>query len=62
MMADISGLLNRLPTSVTTSLFGAMLKGIDFVTSNVPGPRFEVYLAGAKLEGVYRSGRSAAPR
>ncbi len=56
MMADISGVLNRLPTSVTTSLFGSMLKGIDFVTSNVPGPRFDVYLSGAKLESVFPFG------
>ncbi len=56
MMADISGVLNRLPTSVTTSLFGSMLKGIDFVTSNVPGPRFEVFLSGAKLESVFPFG------
>ena len=40
------------PLAVSTALFGAMLKGIDFVTSNVPGPRFDVYVAGAKLEGV----------
>jgi len=56
MMGDISGVLNRLPTSVTTSLFGSMLKGIDFVTSNVPGPRFDVYLSGAKLESVFPFG------
>jgi len=56
MLADISGVLNRLPTSLTTSLFGAMLKGIDFVTSNVPGPRFDVYLSGAKLESVFPFG------
>jgi len=56
MLADVSGVLNRLPTSVTTSLFGSMLKGVDFVTSNVPGPRFEVFLSGAKLDSVYGFG------
>jgi WS/DGAT/MGAT family acyltransferase len=49
---DISSLLNRLPVSIATTLFGTMLKGVDFVTSNVPGPRFEVYTAGARIEAV----------
>ncbi|HEV7887226.1 MAG TPA: wax ester/triacylglycerol synthase domain-containing protein, partial [Acidimicrobiales bacterium] len=52
----IAGVLNRLPTSVTTSLFGSMLKGIDFVTSNVPGAPIPVYLAGAKLEANFAFG------
>ena len=56
MVADLSGVLNRLPASVTTSLFGSMLKGVDFVTSNVPGPRFEVFLSGAKLDAVFGFG------
>jgi WS/DGAT/MGAT family acyltransferase len=52
----VAGVLNRLPTSLSVSLFGGMLKGIDFVTSNVPGPRREVYTAGAKMDGVYGFG------
>jgi len=56
MIAGVSGVLNRLPASVTTSLFGSMLKGVDFVTSNVPGPRFEVFLSGAKLDAVFGFG------
>lgn len=31
-------------------LMGSMLKAIDFVTSNVPGPSFPVYTAGALIE------------
>jgi hypothetical protein len=27
-----------------------MLKGVDFVTSNVPGPSFALYLCGARVE------------
>ena len=49
---DLSGVLNRLPLAVSVALFGSMLKCVDFVTSNVPGPRFDVYVAGAKLERV----------
>src|SRR4029450_8543368 len=52
LLDEVAELLCRLPLALTTTLFGGMLKGIDFVTSNVPGPRFDVYLAGAKLEGV----------
>jgi WS/DGAT/MGAT family acyltransferase len=52
----VAGILNRLPTSVTTQLFGGMLKGMDFVTSNVPGAPFPVYLAGAQVEANYALG------
>jgi len=46
----IAGVLNRLPTAVVTQLFGSMLKGVDFVTSNVPGVPVPVFFAGAALE------------
>jgi WS/DGAT/MGAT family acyltransferase len=49
----LARILNQLPTAVTTALFGSMLKGADFVTSNVPGPPFPVYLAGAELQANY---------
>ena len=52
----IAGVLNRLPTTMTTALFGSMLKGVDFVTSNVPGVPFQLYLAGARLEANYAFG------
>ncbi|HEX7442859.1 MAG TPA: WS/DGAT domain-containing protein, partial [Acidimicrobiales bacterium] len=46
----LAGILNRLPTTATTGIFGSMLRGIDFITSNVPGPPVDVYLAGGRLE------------
>jgi WS/DGAT/MGAT family acyltransferase len=49
----LAGVLNQLPTTVTTALFGAMLKGADFVTSNVPGAPFTIYSGGAELERMY---------
>lgn len=52
----VAGVLNRLPTSITTQLFGSMFKGIDFVTSNVPGAPVPVFLAGAKLEANFAFG------
>ena len=56
IVEEISGLFNRMPTAVSTWLLGSMLKGIDFVTSNVPGPQLDVYLSGAKIEEIYGFG------
>jgi diacylglycerol O-acyltransferase / wax synthase len=46
----LASVINRLPATLSTSLFGSMLKGVDFITSNVPGPPVPVYLVGARLE------------
>ncbi len=47
---DISGVISRLGPAASVSVLGAMLKGVDITTSNVPGPSFPVYMAGAKVE------------
>jgi diacylglycerol O-acyltransferase / wax synthase len=52
----IAGILNRLPVTVVTDVFGRMLKGIDLVTSNVPGVPIPVYMAGARLEAQFAFG------
>jgi len=49
----LAGFLNLLPTTVTTAVFGAMLKGADFVTSNVPGAPVPIFMGGARLERMY---------
>jgi hypothetical protein len=49
-------LLNRLPRRVATALFGSMLKGADFITSNVPGSPFPLYLCGAEVQELYAFG------
>lgn len=49
----LATLLSRLPPAVATAAFGSMLKGSDFVATNVPGPRGEVRVAGVRLERIY---------
>ena len=56
LVEPMSNLLNRLPTTAVTALFGSMVKSVDFTTSNVPGSPIPVYLAGARLEALYPFG------
>ena len=52
----LATVLNQLPTRVTTAFFGAMLKGSDFVTSNVPGVPIPVFFGGARMEAQFAFG------
>ncbi len=52
LLEPMAILLNRLPTSATTALFGSMIKGMDFTTSNVPGAPIPIYIAGAQVESM----------
>ncbi len=57
MLTDaIAGILNRLPATATTNLFGGMLKCVDFITSNVPGPPVPVFLAGSQITAQFAFG------
>lgn len=56
LVEPMSNLLNRLPTTTVTALFGTMVKSVDFTTSNVPGAPFPVYLAGATMESQFPFG------
>jgi diacylglycerol O-acyltransferase len=56
LVSPISGLLNRLPVSVSTAVFGSMLKAIDVVTTNVPGAPIPIYISGARLEANFGFG------
>ncbi len=48
----MAGLLNLLPSGVV----GSMLRHVDFVASDVPGPPVPIYLAGAPVTGYYAFG------
>lgn len=52
LVEPLSNLLNRLPTTVVTQVFGTMMKGLDFQASNVPGSPVTVYLCGVEVDGV----------
>ncbi len=45
--------LDKVPDPVVTAMWGSMLKGVDFCITNVPGPTFETYLAGARVDRMY---------
>jgi WS/DGAT/MGAT family acyltransferase len=51
----IAGFLNLMPKGV----IGAMLKGVDFLASNVPGLPVPMWLAGQKVERFYPFGPTA---
>jgi hypothetical protein len=54
----VMGTLNRLPVAVSTPFVGSMLKAVDFTTSNVRGPRFPVYMSGARMLNMFPFGPS----
>jgi WS/DGAT/MGAT family acyltransferase len=56
----LANILNRLHPDLTTGIFGSMLRGVDFVTSNVPGPPFPIYLSGARVISQFPFGPLAA--
>lgn len=56
LVDPLAGVLNRLPRGLATSLFGSMLKGVDLVTSNVPGAPIALYTAGARIDAMYAFG------
>jgi len=45
--------LSALPAVVARNLWSSMLLGNDFCITNIPGPPFQVFLAGAGVEGIY---------
>lgn len=52
LVDPVANLMNRLPTTVVTQIFGSMMKGLDFQASNVPGSPLPLYLRGVAVEAV----------
>ncbi len=56
-LADvINTVISRLGVDLSVSLAGGMMKSLDIVTSNVPGPPFRVYSSGAAIEQMFPFG------
>ncbi len=58
-LEDIMSVMNQLPEFAMDSLMEGMTTSVDFVTSNVPGPRRPTYTAGAKIEHMFPFGPPA---
>lgn len=58
-LEDIMTVLNQLPAPVMADVMEGMTTSVDFVTSNVPGPRRATYTAGAKIEQMFPFGPPA---
>jgi hypothetical protein len=56
LLEPMATVVYRHPASVSTALFQAMLKGVDLVTSNVPGVPIPVYLGGAQVVSQFAFG------
>ncbi len=55
-LTAITGAVGRLGPQAAVSIIGSMMKGVDVLISNVPGPQFPVWLAGAQVEAMYGFG------
>lgn len=60
VLGPASDLLTRLPAPVSGALFAQMLRGSDFLTSNVPGSPLPMYLGDATLLAQYPFGPTNA--
>jgi diacylglycerol O-acyltransferase len=56
LVAPLAGVLSRLPRFVLTNLFSGLLRGQDFLASNVPGAPVPVYFAGAEMTSMVAFG------
>jgi diacylglycerol O-acyltransferase / wax synthase len=53
MTDAMASALNALPPPLVARVFGSLLRNVDFVATNIPGPTVPVVLAGAEIVGLY---------
>jgi diacylglycerol O-acyltransferase len=56
---DIMGVMNQLPDTLMDRMMEGMTTAVDFVTSNVPGPRRPTYTSGARIVHMFPFGPPA---
>jgi len=56
LVAPLSNVINRLPTTIVTQVFGMMMKGLDVQASNVPGAPVPLYITGTPIAAIYPFG------
>lgn len=59
LLDEVTAAINVLGEVAATRMTGAMMKAVDFVTSNVPGPPSPVFMCGARIERMYPFGPTA---
>lgn len=59
LIDEVTAAINVLGDAAATRVTGAMMRAVDFVTSNVPGPSFPVYVSGARIERMFPFGPTA---
>jgi diacylglycerol O-acyltransferase / wax synthase len=53
MTDTMASVLSALPAPLVARVFGSLLRNVDFVATNVPGPSVPVSIAGARMDGLY---------
>lgn len=53
---EVSAAINVLGEVASTRVTGAMMKAVDFVTSNVAGPGFPIFMSGAQILRMFPFG------
>ncbi len=56
MMGGLAGVVNLLPTSLTTSTARAQAASIDFATTNVRSTSKQLYIGGHEMTGIFAPG------